>query len=145
MSPSAARLLALSFSVSLSWPWSRIAHSNCNMGFSFKGLSSSALLSSSARATRAGHQDLAGVPASVHGHTSLEVARPDEKVGAPHTATFSDDSDEELNKIDTTAEAGVQAVQAASMLWTRRDLIIVYIMYVYQASLPWSCPRADEI
>lgn len=114
------------------------------MGFSFKGLSSSALLSSSARATRA-DQDLAGVPASVHGHTSLEVARPDEKVGAPHTATFSDDSDEELNKIDTTAEAGVQAVQAASMLWTRRDLIIVYIMYVCQASLPWSCSRADEI
>ncbi|KAH9879494.1 hypothetical protein IAQ61_001312 [Plenodomus lingam] len=99
------------------------------MGFSFKGLTSSALLSSSRPTTDADHKDVADVPASVQGHTSIDVDRPNEKLGAPHTAGSSDfDSDEELNRVDTTAEAGVQAVQAASMLWTKRDLILAYIL-----------------
>jgi hypothetical protein len=40
---------------------------------------------------------------------------------------LSRESDEELNKVDTTAEIGVQQVQAASMIWKKRDLILAYI------------------
>jgi hypothetical protein len=35
--------------------------------------------------------------------------------------------DEELNKVDTTAERGVQAIQAATHVWTKKDLIYAYI------------------
>lgn len=99
------------------------------MGFTFKGLTTSALVSGSKPVTDKDNKDIADVPASVQGHTSSEMARPNEKLGAPHTAGSSEfDSDEELNKIDTTAEHGVQAVQAASHIWTKRDLIIAYIL-----------------
>ncbi|KAF1945136.1 siderophore iron transporter mirB [Clathrospora elynae] len=96
------------------------------MGFTFKGLTSSALLAGNTPSTYADNKDIADVPASVQGHTSMDVARPDEKLGTPRTdSTY--DSDEELNKVDTTAEPGVQAVQAASHVWTKRDLILAYI------------------
>ena len=57
----------------------------------------------------------------------MDVARPDEKVGSPRESALSRESDEELNKVDTTAEIGVQQVQAASMIWKKRDLILAYI------------------
>ncbi len=97
------------------------------MGFSFKGLTSSALVSGNTASTNADHKDIADVPASYQGHTSMDVTRPDEKVGSPRESAMSRDSDEELNKVDTTAEAGVQGVQAASLLWKKRDLILAYI------------------
>ena len=105
------------------------------MGFDFKGLSSSAILSSNTNAASAhgDHKDIADVPASVQGHTSMDVSRPDEKLGSPRESSLSQDSDEELNKVDTTAEHGVQAVQAASLVWKKRDLILAYILYVYAA------------
>jgi hypothetical protein len=98
------------------------------MGFSFKGLTSNALVSTPT-AQPTGDKDVADVPAAVQGHTSTEVSHPDEKLGTPRSdASMSGSDDEELNKIDTTAETGVQAVQAATHVWTKRDLIITYVM-----------------
>jgi hypothetical protein len=101
------------------------------MGFSFKGLTSAALVAGNTPAANADNKDIADVPAAVQGHTSMDVSRPDEKLGTPRTDTsMSNNSDEELNKVDTTAESGVQAVQAATMVWSKRDLILAYILYV---------------
>jgi hypothetical protein len=104
------------------------------MGFTFKGLTSSALLSRNTASTNAGHKNIADVPASVQGHTSMEVKRPDEKLGSPRESAMSDYSDDDMNKIDTTAEHGVIAVQAASSIWKKRDLILAYILYVSRMS-----------
>lgn len=97
------------------------------MGFTFKGLTTSALVSGNTKNADANEKDIADVPASYQGHTSMDAARPDEKVGSPRESARSRESDEELNKVDTTAEAGVQNVQAASLLWKKRDLILAYI------------------
>jgi hypothetical protein len=94
------------------------------MGFTFKGLTSSALLSRNTASTNAGHKDIADVPASVQGHTSMEVKRPDEKLGSPRESAMSDYSDDDMNKIDTTA----------SSIWKKRDLILAYILYVSRMS-----------
>lgn len=102
------------------------------MGFTLKGLTSSALVSGNTGNAHDDNKDIADVPASVQGHTSQGVAHPDEKLGTPRTS-LSNSSDEELNKVDNTAEAGVQAVQAASHVWTKRDLIMAYILYVLLA------------
>lgn len=101
------------------------------MGFSFKGLTTSALVGGNISSNQAANEkDIADVPAAVDGHASMDVARrPDEKIGAPRTPTsMSDASDEELNKVDTTAEQGVQAIQAATFVWTKKDLIMAYIL-----------------
>jgi hypothetical protein len=99
------------------------------MGFSFKGLTSNALLSRNTPNDGLDNKDIADAPAAVQGHTSMDVSRPDEKLGTPRSDTsVSNQSDEELNKVDTTAERGVQAVQAASLVWTKRDLILAYIL-----------------
>jgi hypothetical protein len=99
------------------------------MGFTFKGLTSNALASGSAGHTAADTKDVADVPAAVDGHTSMDQRRPDEKLGTPRSVhSMSGSDDEELNKIDTTAESGVQAVQAATHVWTKRDLIIAYVV-----------------
>jgi hypothetical protein len=93
------------------------------MGFTFKGLTSNALASAPAGHTTS-DKDVADVPAAVDGHS-----HPDEKLGTPRSVnSMSGSDDEELNKIDTTAESGVQAVQAATHVWTKRDLIIAYIV-----------------
>jgi hypothetical protein len=100
------------------------------MGFSFKGLTTNALLSSGRGTTTYDHdqKDVADVPAAVHGHSSQDMPRPDEKLGTPRTPeSMSQVDDEELNKVDTTAERGVQAIQAATHVWTKKDLIYAYI------------------
>ncbi|KAI2477558.1 Siderophore iron transporter mirB [Pyrenophora tritici-repentis] len=97
------------------------------MGFTFKGLTSSALVSGNKASAYADNKDVADVPASFQGHTSMDVSRPDEKLGSPRSSPMSNDSDEELNKVDTTAEQGVQAVQAASLIWKKRDLMLAYM------------------
>ncbi|KAF2029876.1 siderophore iron transporter mirB [Setomelanomma holmii] len=97
------------------------------MGFTFKGLTSNALVSGSTKANDYDNKDVADVPAAVQGHTSIDHSRPDEKLGTPRSGISVNDSDEELNRVDTTAESGVQAVQAATHVWTKRDLIIAYI------------------
>lgn len=96
------------------------------MGFSFRGLTSNALVSTGAN-NQVDTKDVADVPASVQGHTSLDVSRPDEKLGTPRATTVSNDSDEELNQVDKTAEHGVQAVQAATQVWSKRDKIVAFI------------------
>lgn len=96
------------------------------MGFSFRGLTSNALVSTGAN-NPVDTKDVADVPASVQGHTSLDVPRPDEKLGTPRTTTLPEDSDEELNQVDKTAEHGVQAIQAATQVWTKRDKIIAFV------------------
>lgn len=96
------------------------------MGFTFKGLTSSALLSGNTKATDDDNKDIADVPASVQGHTSPE-GHPDEKLGTPRSGS-SVAFDEELNKIDTTVETGVQAIQAATHVWNKRDLIMAYVL-----------------
>jgi len=100
------------------------------MGFSFKGLTSSALVGGNTHNNQADNEkDIAAVPAAVDSHASMDISRrPDEKVGAPRTPTsVLNDSDDELNKVDTTAEHGVQAIQAASFVWTKKELIMAYI------------------
>jgi hypothetical protein len=99
------------------------------MGFSFKGLTSNALVSTG-RHDQTDHKDVADVPAAVQAHTSMDGGRPDEKLGTPRGTSMSGSGsdDEELNKIDTSAESGVQAVQAATHVWTKRDLILAYIL-----------------
>lgn len=98
------------------------------MGFSFKGLTTNALVSAP-QADSSENKDVADVPAAVQGHTSMDQSRPDEKLGTPRTGTsMSGSDDEELNKIDTTAESGVVAIQAATHVWSKRDLIIAYVM-----------------
>lgn len=97
------------------------------MGFSFKGLTSAALVSRDERANSAVEKDVADVPASVAGHTSMEAHRNvDEKLGAPRSEDeVSDDSS--LNKVDTTAETGVQKAQAMTLVWTKGELIAAYV------------------
>lgn len=98
------------------------------MGFSFRGLTSAALVSRNTNQTNGDNKDIADIPEAVQGHTSMDGKRPDEKLGAPRSDTSSSDaSDEEMNKVDTTAEAGVQKVQAAALVWTKKDLILAYI------------------
>jgi hypothetical protein len=97
------------------------------MGFTFKGLTSNALVSAPL-ASGQDHKDVADVPAAVDGHSSTDHKGPNEKLGTPRSGSLSGNSDEELNKIDTTAESGVQAVQAATHVWTKRDLILTYIL-----------------
>lgn len=96
------------------------------MGFSFRGLTSNALVSTGAN-TQVDTKDVADVPASVQGHTSLDVPRPDEKLGTPRLTRLSEDTDEELNQVDKTAEHGVQAVQAATQVWSKRDKIVAFV------------------
>ncbi|KAJ4376340.1 hypothetical protein N0V83_001623 [Neocucurbitaria cava] len=96
------------------------------MGFTFRGLATNAMLSRNTDAVDANNKEVADVPAAVQGHTSQHDT-PDEKLGSPRTGTLSMDSDEELNKVDTNAEVGVQAVQAATMVWSKRDLILAYV------------------
>jgi hypothetical protein len=99
------------------------------MGFSFKGLTSAALVSKDERGNAAVEKDITDVPASVAGHTSMEAQRNvDEKLGAPggeDEVSSSDDSS--LNKVDTTAEAGVRQAQAMTMVWTKNELIFAYV------------------
>lgn len=102
------------------------------MGFSFKGLTASALVNSAGPNQHANEKDIADVPAAVDGHTAMDAPRrPDEKeIGAARTPSSmsSEASDEELNKVDTHAEQGVQAIQAATMVWSKRDLIVAYVL-----------------
>jgi hypothetical protein len=100
------------------------------MGFSFKGLTTSALVNGAVPNQHANEKDVADVPAAVDGHTSMDVSRrPDEKIGAPRTgSSMSESDDEELNKVDTHAEQGVQAIQAVTFVWTKKDLIMAYVL-----------------
>ena len=97
------------------------------MGFSFKGLTSGALVANNAAAHRAGHIDVADVPESYAGHTSSEIPHPDEKLGASRSSDLNA-SDEELNKVDTTAPEGVQKVQAVTFVWTKSEIIMGYVL-----------------
>jgi hypothetical protein len=98
------------------------------MGFSFRSLTSNALVSAGTD-NHVDTKDAAHFPASVQGHTNLDVARPDEKLGTARNTGLSDDrdSDEELNQVDKTAEHGVQAVQAATQVWSKRDKVVAFI------------------
>ncbi|KAF1972373.1 siderophore iron transporter mirB [Bimuria novae-zelandiae CBS 107.79] len=98
------------------------------MGFSFKGLTSAALVSKDERGNSAVEKDIADVPASVAGHTSEESRRNvDEKLGVPRSDNEISDDDSSLNKIDTTAEAGVQRAQAMTLVWTKSEIIFGYV------------------
>jgi hypothetical protein len=98
------------------------------MGFTFRGLTPNALFSVSS-VTTTDHKHVADVPAAVQDHTSVDASQPDHKIGNPKVEySISDDSDSEMNKVDATAESGVQAMQAATHVWTKRDLILAYIL-----------------
>lgn len=108
------------------------------MGFSFKGLTTSALVNGAVPNHHANEKDIADVPAAVDGHASMDVSRRnDEKIGAPRSPTSMSDAssdDVELNKVDTHAEQGVQAIQAVTFVWSKQDLILAYVLYVYSQS-----------
>jgi hypothetical protein len=97
------------------------------MGFDFRGLTSGALVSNNKTANVGNTKDIGDVPVSVAGHTSMDHNGPDEKLGAPRSIDGMD-SDDELNKVDTHAEHGVQRAQAMTRVWTKRDLILAYIL-----------------
>lgn len=97
------------------------------MGFDFKGLATGAMVSNNEKTAHAGNIDVAAIPASMEGHTSMDARRPSEKIGAPHDIDPLY-SDEELEKVDAAAPKGVQNVQAMTYVWTKRDLILAYIM-----------------
>lgn len=98
------------------------------MGF-FTGLTSNALVSSTVT-KQPDHKDTTDTPAAIQDQTIAESPRDVEKLGTPTAgSTVSDSDDDSLNKIDTTAEAGVQAVQAATHVWTKRDLILAFVLY----------------
>ncbi|KAF2727282.1 siderophore iron transporter-like protein [Polyplosphaeria fusca] len=108
------------------------------MGFNFRGLTSSALVANNNNTAQAENKDIAHVPASVAGHTSLDASRADDKLGAPRS-TRTMDSEEDLTKVDTTAPQGVQDVQAMTYVWSRRDLIAAYIMmWLIEFILAWA-------
>jgi len=100
------------------------------MGFDFKGLTSGALVSKNKASSARNAKDVGDVPAAVGaaGHSTLEEGRTDGKLGATRTDSDDLDSDEELNKIDTNAEYGVQRAQAMTQVWTKKDLIVAYIL-----------------
>jgi microsomal dipeptidase-like Zn-dependent dipeptidase len=100
------------------------------MGFNFRGLTSSALVSNNSTTNHAGNTDIADVPRAVDAHTSMDIPRPgpDEKIGADHSLDGSSDTDEELAKIDEKAQQGVQNVQAMTFVWSKQNLILAYVM-----------------
>jgi hypothetical protein len=93
-----------------------------------RSLTSGALVAKSKSSAQAENRDIAHVPASVDGHTSFDVSRADDKHTPRSTGTM--DSEEDLNKVDTTAPKGVQDVQAMTYVWSKRDLIAAYVMFV---------------
>ncbi|CAI6337367.1 unnamed protein product [Periconia digitata] len=97
------------------------------MGITFRGLATAALASKNETSAAATEKDIADVPASYAGHTSLDQGRPDEKLGGPRADGVETDSDDELNKVDTHAEQGVQAIQAMTHVWSRRSLIMALV------------------
>ena len=97
------------------------------MGITFRGLASSALANKNQASAAATEKDVADVPASYAGHTSVDGSRPDEKLGAPRSNTDDSDSDDDLNKVDTHAEQGVQAIQAMTHVWSKKSLIMAFV------------------
>lgn len=100
------------------------------MTFGFKGLTTQALVSSNTTSTNRNNVDIADIPAAVEGHTSHDSDSFNEKLGATRSRVAESPSDEELNKIDQSAQRGVQNVQAITQVWSRRDLILAFILYV---------------
>lgn len=98
------------------------------MGFNFRGLTSGALVANNNATVDAEKKDIANIPAAVTaaGHTSRDDEA-DEKSGMPRSIDTADESDEELRKVDTTAQHGVQSVQAMTHVWSKRDLVLAYI------------------
>lgn len=97
----------------------------------FHSLTSSAL-ASGPFAGKTDHNDISDSMTTVQGHTDSKVPHDVEKqkLGTPTSGSSLSDSDvSDLNKVDNTAEAGVQAVQAATHVWTKRDLILAYALY----------------
>lgn len=99
------------------------------MGFDFKGLTSAALSARGEKGAEGNNKDIASVPNAVEHSTSVDLPRGhfNEKIGAPHELSASS-SDEDLTKVDTNAPAGVQAVQAATHVWSRNELILAYVL-----------------
>src|SRR5689334_884365 len=97
------------------------------MGFNLRSLTSSALVTS----LDITNQNVANVPTSVERNTSADVERPGEKQGVTGSAKTSIDShsqDDISEKIDSTAQHGVQQIQAMTYVWTKRDLVAAYIL-----------------
>lgn len=60
-------------------------------------------------------------PASVSSH-DIEKKEP----AVDSAADFSDD--DSINKVDESAPRGVQIAQAMTQVWSRRDLILAYVL-----------------
>ncbi|PVI06326.1 siderophore iron transporter mirB [Periconia macrospinosa] len=97
------------------------------MGITFRGLASAALASPNSTSAAATEKDIADVPASYAGHTSVDGGRPDEKLGAPRSNGDESDLDSDLNKVDTLAEQGVQTIQAMTFVWSKNSLLLAFV------------------
>lgn len=97
------------------------------MGFNFRGLTSSALVSATTE------KNIENVTperrASVNGEIPNEkgvVNDINAKLGSDDSS--SDDLVELERKVDPNAQRGVQMQQAMTLVWSKRDIIIAYIM-----------------
>ena len=97
------------------------------MGFNFRGLTSGALVANNSAAVDAEKTDISNIPAAVAGHTGHDIETGKKSDGVPRSIDTAEESDEELRKVDTTAQHGVQSVQAMTHVWSKRDLILAYI------------------
>ena len=61
------------------------------------------------------------------GETDRNVSIAESEKPAAHAKTTPVDSD--ADSIDKEAQAGVQKVEATTFVWSKRDLIMAYILY----------------
>ncbi|XP_014553622.1 hypothetical protein COCVIDRAFT_29193 [Bipolaris victoriae FI3] len=87
---------------------------------------------------QAGDHGLNSAPASPKPITKSNTPHIDEKPGAPRSIEITD-ADHESAKIDTSAPKGVQNIQALTYSWSKKDLIVAYIMvWLIEFILTWT-------
>lgn len=95
------------------------------MRFRIAGLTTSA---AAAPITATGND--AAVPAAEHrGPNDTEIANEKEARIGDAASRDSSDDDASLEKLDTNAEHGVQAIQAMTQVWSKSHILIAYVMY----------------
>lgn len=98
------------------------------MRFRIPGVTTSSAISPAV----ASGTDAATSPGSDQKHSSdAETGNEkDIRVGENQSRDYSSDDDASLEKVDTNAEFGVQTIQAMTHVWSKRDILASYVMYV---------------
>lgn len=93
-------------------------------------------LTSAAMATKSAGSNEKTASESVGNRSSNDVENFDEKQTPYNNAAstvdahmaFDSSDDDSLNKVDTAAQAGVQKVQAMTQVWSKREIILAYVL-----------------